>query len=500
MRDPDPPQPEPHGAPAHRAAGAGAVIAVLGFCGALVSVTQTVSLPLLPILPGELNTSVSNVSWVSTASFLTGAVANPVLGRLGDMFGKRRIMVVALALLAVGCVISALASNVLVLVIGRALQGGGIAVIPLGMSVAKETLPPDKTSQGVALVSATMGIGGGLGLPMAGVLVDWFDWQSVFWANAALSALALVLVVVVLPDTGERSPGRFDVAGAMWLSACLVALLLPLSKAPDWGWVRPLPLALYALGFAGLAGWYRYELRPARPLVDVRLMRQRPLMLVNGAGLLVGFAMFSNMYASLALLQTTDATEHGFGLSVVAAGMVMLPGAITMMGTSPVSAWITDHYGARTALWLGAVVMGAGYATRPLMLGSIAAICVSVCVVNAGVGIAYGAMPSAIMAHVPDSETASANAIGTLTRSTGASVSSAAVAAILASLTVGLTGAAVAPSLGAFQLAFVMSAVVSFAAAVVAIQLPRTARPGGAASIVTVPTPEGVSVIRRVRR
>src|SRR5690606_35592559 len=124
-------------------------------------------------------------------------------------------------------------------------------------SVAKETLPPDKTSQGVALVSATMGIGGGLGLPMAGVLVDWFDWQSVFWANAALSALALVLVVVVLPDTGERSPGRFDVAGAMWLSACLVALLLPLSKAPDWGWVRPLPLALYALGFAGLAGWYR---------------------------------------------------------------------------------------------------------------------------------------------------------------------------------------------------------------------------------------------------
>jgi MFS family permease len=480
---------------------AGAVIAVLGYCGALVSISQTVSLPLLPILPAELDTSVSNVSWVATSAFLTGAVANPVMGRLGDMYGKRQMMIVSLGILAVGCLIAAVAPNVLVLVIGRALQGCGIAVIPLGMSVAKDTLPPDKTSQGVALVSATLGIGGGIGLPMAGVLVGWFDWQAVFWVNTVLALIALVLVVVVLPDVTERSRQRFDVVGAVWLSVCLVCLLLPLSKASDWGWGRPLPLALYAAGFLGLAGWYRYELRPERPLVDVRLMRERPLMIVNGAGLLMGFAMFSNMYGSIALLQTPDTVAHGFGTSVVFAGMVMLPGALAMMATSPVSAWITDHHEARTSLWVGAAIMGLGYATRPAMLGSVLALGISVAVVNAGIGIAYGAMPSAIMAHVPDSETASANAIGTLTRASGASLSSAAVAAILSSLTVAVddtAGARVVPSLGAFQLAFVLSGIASFVAAIVAYQLPRADRSVDGEAI-AVPGVGGTSLVSRVR-
>ncbi|MGD9701028.1 MAG: MFS transporter [Acidimicrobiia bacterium] len=462
-----------------RRSSATAIIAVLGYCGGLVSISQTVSLPLLPILPDALNTSVDNVSWVATSSFLTGAIANPVLGRLGDMYGKRRMMLLALVVLAIGCLTSAIASNLLVLVLGRAMQGCGMAVIPLGMSIAKETLPPDKTSHGVALVSATLGIGSGIGLPLAGVLVGWFDWHSVFWVNAALAVIAVILVIVILPAAAEHSPQRFDVVGAVWLSAALVAILLPLSKSASWGWLQPLPLALYLVGFAGLIGWYRYEHRPARPLVDVRLMRERPLMIVNGAGLLLGFAMFSNMFGAIVLLQTTDAVPHGFGASVVLAGMVMLPGALAMMVTSPVSAWITDHIDARTSLWVGAAIMALGYAARPAMLGSMLAIGISVGVVNAGVGIAYGAMPSAIMAYVPDSETASANSIGALTRATGASLSSAAVAAILSGMSVRVGGSMV-PSLGAFQVTFIIAAVASFGAAFAAYQLPRA---GGAKSV-----------------
>ena len=180
-----------------------------------------------------------------------------------------------------------------------------------------------------------------------------------------------------------RSTQRFDTIGAVWLSACLVAVLLPLSKTSSWGIVQPLPLALYTLGFAGFVGWYRFEQGLELPLVNVTLMRQRSMMLVNGAGLLLGFAMFSNMYASLALLQTPTSVAHGFGLSVVVAGLVMAPGAVAMMLTSPLSAWITDHHGARTSLWLGAAVIGFGYATRQMMLGSVAAIALSVVIVNA---------------------------------------------------------------------------------------------------------------------
>lgn len=462
-----------------RAVSPRAIIAVLGYCGALVSITQTVTLPLLPILPEELGTSVSNVSWVATAAFLTGAVANPVFGRLGDMYGERRMMIIALEILVVGCVISAVSTGLLVLVIGRALQGVGIAVIPLGMSVAKATLPPDKTNQGVALVSATLGIGSGLGLPLAGVLVDGFNWQAVFWVNAALSLVALALAFIVLPESKQPTKQRFDVIGAVWLSVCLVAILLPLSKSSTWGFAQPLPLALYALGFLGLAGWYRYELRPNRPLVDVQLMGQRTLLLLNSAGLLMGFAMFSNMYGSVALLQTPDSVDHGFGASVVMAGMVMLPGALAMMATSPVSAWITDHYSGRVSMITGTLIIGIGYATRPWMLDSMLALGVSVAVVNAGVGIAYGAFASVTMAYVPDDETASANSIGTLTRASGASLSSAAVAAILTSLTITTVGGVELPSLGAFELVFMLSAGAAFVAAAVAWRLPRTSPSDG---------------------
>lgn len=475
-----------------------AIIAVLGYCGALVSITQTVSLPLLPVLPDELHTSVSNVSWVATAAFLTGAVANPVLGRLGDMYGKRRMVLVSLLMLLIGCVVSAIAPNVLVLIIGRALQGCGIAVIPLGMSIAKDTLPHDKTNQGVALVSATLGIGGGLGLPMAGWMLSWYGWQSVFWMTSVLTLVGLVLAVIVLPDVDKREQSRFDVVGALWLSVCLIAILLPLSKSASWGWLQPLPLGLYAAGFVGIVGWYRYEHRPSRPLVDVVLMSERPLLLVNGAGLLLGFAMFSNMYASLALLQTPDSVPHGFGTTVVTAGLVMFPGALAMMLTSPLSAWITDRFGARTSLWVGASVIGIGYATRPWMLGSLLAIGISVAFVNAGVGIGYGAMPSATMAHVPDSETGSANAIGTLARAGGASISSAAVAAILTSKTTPVDGRAIA-TLGAFQLIFILSAVAAFGAAIVASQLPRIDEDlSGDDESVAVPGVDGTSIISRV--
>ena len=468
---------DPGPAPGRLARNPRATIAVLGYCGGLVSVSQTVSLPLLPILPAELDTSISNVSWVATASFLTGAVANPVLGRLGDMHGKRRVMLFALAVLAIGCLIAAVAPNILILVIARALQGFGTAVLPLGMSIAKDTLPADQMTQGVALVSATLGIGGGLGLPLSGLLLGWFDWHAVFWVTLALTVLAIVLTIRLVPvaDEVQSTPQKFDVIGAVWLSLCLVAILLPISKAATWGWVEPLPVTMFAIGILGVFGWARYERRPEHPLVDVALMKQRPLVVINVAGVLLGFAMFSNMYATLVLLQTTDLADYGFGASAVVAGLVMLPGALAMMFTSPVSAWIIDNHGARAALIAGSVVMAVSYALRMVMLDTLWQIGLSVALVNAGIGVAYGAFPSAIMANVPASETASANAIGTLARAGGAALSSAVIAAILGSLTVVIAGDSIA-SLDAFKLTFLLSGAASLVAAGVALWLPEPLR------------------------
>lgn len=205
-------------------------------------------------------------------------------------------------------------------------------------------------------------------------------------------------------------------------------------------------------------------------------MRQRPLLIVNGVGLLLGFAMFCNMYAPLVLLQMPDTVEHGFGLSIVQAGLLMAPGSIAMMATSPLSARLTDRTSARTTLAVGAATIGIGYATRPLMLGSLVALAISVAVVNAGVGLAYAAMPTTIMQHVPPSELGSANAIGTLTRAVGASISGAAVGAMLSSITIVVDGVE-RPAIGAFTWVFALAAVCSFIGAAGATRLPHVASP-----------------------
>jgi len=456
---------------------------VLAYCGALVSIGQTITLPLMPILPDELGTSTASVSWVATAVVLSGAIANPVFGRLGDMYGKRRMMIVALWIALAGALICAVAPTLLVLVLGRVLQGVGLAVLALGMGIAKETLPPDRVNAGIAVVSATMGIGGAIGLPLAGVVAAWFDWHAVFWLSAALTAAAIAATTLALPDDRSRSTEPFDVVGAVWLSACLVAILVALSKAASWG-AGPLPLSLYAFGLAGLMAWWRYEQRPARPLVTVALMRRPALMAVNGIGLLLGFAMFSNLYAPLVLLQMPTTVDHGFGLSIVEAGLLMAPGSMAMMATSPVSARISNRWSARTTLAIGAALIGAGFAARPAMLGSLIMLGISVAVVNAGVGIAYAAMPITIMQHVPADELGSANAMGTLTRSVGASVSGAAVGAILTSMSTVVDGREL-PDLRAFTWVSALAAASAFCCAAWALRLPRVVGP---ASPVVDPT------------
>jgi MFS family permease len=449
------------------------LIAALGYCGGLVSVMHTVALPLLPRLPGQLHATVGDVSWVATSTLLAGAVANPVLGRLGDMYGKRRMLLVSLAALAAGSAVCAVSNSLVDLVVGRTLQGLGVGVIPLGISIARDELPAEKVNSGIALVSATLGIGAGLGLPLAGVILQYFDWHAVFWLSTLLSVLGLVVAVVLLPESPIRTPGRFDVVGAVWLSAVLVLFLVPISKAPSWGWIGGLPTTLFSLSLVGGVVWFFYERRCGYPVVDVTVMRRRPVMLANIAGAMLGFAMFVNFFATITILQLPDTVPHGFGTKIVVAGLVLLPGALAMVAMSPVSARITNARGARTSLLIGCLVVGAAYLCRPMLLGSLVAVGLGVALVNCGVGIAYGALPAVVMANVPISETGSANAVNALARAGGASIGSAAVAAAIGSLTVTI-GGQVFPSLAAFQLLFFLSAAGALAAAGLAYLLPRS--------------------------
>lgn len=419
---------------------AGPIVLVLALCGTAVSLMQTLVVPLLPDFPKLLGTSPDNASWLVTVTLLTGAVATPILSKLADMYGKRRMIVVSLLVLLAGSLLGAASDSLPVLIVARALQGFAPALIPIGISTMRDELPPERIGGAVALMSTTLGIGGAVGLPLSGVMYEAFGWQSVFWGSVAMSVVMLVLVVTVVPESTVRSPGRFDWVGAILMSVALTSLLLGISKGGQWGWTSQWTLLSFLVAVIFFTLWAPWELRTGQPLVDLRTSARRPVLLTNIASLLAGFAMFANLLVSVQQLQLPVASGVGFGLGVTEAGLAMLPAGLVMILISPFSASITRRFGARTTLVSGLAVTGLGYVLRVLLDSSIIGLLIGIGVVSMGIAVSFAAMPVLIMQSVPITETAAANGLNTVVRSIGTSTCSATVAAVLTAGTISAGG------------------------------------------------------------
>ena len=463
-----------------------AVITVLCLSGTTVSLQQTMVVPLLPAFQQVLGVSADDASWLVTATLLTSAVATPIVARLADMFGKRLMMLVCIVLMTAGSIVAALGADFATIVAGRSLQGFSSALIPVGISIMRDELPREKVSSAIALMSATLGIGGALGLPLGGILYQQAGWESVFWLSAAVGAAILVAVFAVVSESDVMTRGRFDFLGAVMLSVILTALLLAISKGGSWGWGSERTILLFVVTAVGLALWIPYSLKVSQPLVDLRTSARRPVLLTNIGSIMVGFALFANMLLSTQQLQLPVASGHGFGLDPVAAGLAMIPSGLAMVVFSPVSGALINRYGGKATLITGSAIMAAAYIGRVFFSDSIAAVVIGSTIVSIGSAVAYAAMPSLIMANVPITETASANGLNALLRAIGTSSSSAAVAAILAGVTVSV-GGTVYPSMAAFQDVFWLAALASLASCAVVGFVPR---------VLPEPVPEGAPAER----
>lgn len=470
--------PAPDTAPPHPRLAVG----VLAFCGVVVAIMQTIVVPLLPHVPELTGATPAAASWLVTVTLLTGAVFTPVLGRVGDMYGKRRVLVASLGVLVVGSVLCAVSSQIGVLIAGRALQGAAIAVVPLGISILRDELPPERVLSAVALMSSTMGIGAAVGLPVAAVVIENFEWHTMFWVSAAIGLLDVVLVLRFVPESSLRSRGRFDVLGALGLAGALVCLLLAVTQGGGWGWTSPATLGLLAAAVVIAPAWGAYELRVRTPMVDLLVSARPAVLLTNIAALLIGFAFYANSLVTGQMVQEPKATGYGLGASLVVSGLCLLPGGVAMVLLSPVSARISGRHGPRTSLVLASVIIAVGYVVRYFTSHSLWTIIAGATVVAAGTAIAYSALPALVMQGVPVGETATANGLNTLMRSVGQAFCSATVAAVLANMTF-LAAGRPAPTLGAYQLVFLIAGGAALLALAVALCLPgeraRTGTVGG---------------------
>lgn len=457
-------------------------IAVLAGTGLVVAFMQTVVTPILPHLPEYLSTTPADASWVLTATLASATVFTPISGRLGDMYGKRRVLVGLLALVFAGNVIAGLTSELVPLIVARALQGAGLGAIPLGISIMRDVLHPRSLGGAVALMSATLGVGGAVGLPVAALIAQNFDWHLLFALGGLLVIVAGFFVVRVIPVSTLRSGGRFDAFGAFGLAVGLIGVLLAISKGAEWGWASPVTLALGVGGLVVLVAWGGYELRVSSPLVDLRVAVRRPVLLTNLASIAVGFSFFVVTASLPIVLETPPGVGGGFGLDLVTASLCLMPLGLVMFLVSPLAARLSAARGPRTSLLLGIAVIAVGFALAGVLLDEIWHVILVSTTTGVGVGFAYAAMPNLIMRSVPPSETAAANGLNAVMRTLGSSFSATLVGVILAS-NVLIEGGIATPSRAAFSWVFVMGVVVALVGFVLALFIPRRWRSEDTASI-----------------
>nr|WSZ95777.1 MFS transporter [Streptomyces sp. NBC_00857] len=454
----------------------GGVVPILAFAGITVAVMQTLLVPVIKDLPVLLSTAPANATWVMTATLLAGAVSTPIMGRLGDLFGKRRMLLASLAVMVFGSLICAFTDDLVVMIVGRALQGFAMGAIPLGIGIMRDELPREKLGSAMALMSSSIGVGGGLALPVAALIAQNADWHVLFFAAAGLGTLSILLTVRYVPESSVRAIGTFDWLGAIGLSAGLVSLLLPITKGSDWGWGSSTTLGLFGLGTAILLLWGVMELKSSAPLVDLRTTARREVLLTNLASIMVGVAFYAISLVLPQLLQLPAATGYGLGQSMVVAGLCVAPLGITMMFTAPVYARISAKHGPKVSLILGMLIIAIGYGGGlGLMNAAWQTIIISV-VVGAGIGLAYSSLPALIIGAVDPSETGAANGLNSLMRSIGTSVSSAVIGMVLAHTSVQTGGVAV-PTMHGFRVSFLIATGAVIVGLVLAAFLPsqRTA-------------------------
>ena len=447
----------------------GLTLLVLATSALAYALLQTMVVPALPTIQHKLHTTATSVTWVLTVYLLSASVATPVLGRLGDMFGKERLLVLVLAIFSVGLLVAAVAHSLALLILGRAIQGAAGAVFPLAFGVIRDEFPKERVATGIGLISATFGIGGGAGLVLSGVIVDQLSYRWIFWFGLIVTLLALVATHLFVPESPVKSPARIDWGGTALLSVGLACLLLAVSEGPFWGWGSARVVGLFAGAAVVFPLFAMLEQRVREPLINMDLMRRRGVWTTDLAGLLIGFGMFGSFILIPQFVETAPQAGYGFAASVTQAGVFLLPSAGVMLVAGPLAGWLGNRFGSRVPLSIGSLVATGSFVLLTAAHSQPWEIYVAGLLLGVGVGFAFASMANLIVEAVPQSHTGEATGINTIMRSIGGALGATIAATIIAGHINARTGI---PTESGYTTAFAMSGFGVFAALLAGLLIP----------------------------
>lgn len=444
------------------------ILAVLSLGGISYALLQSLVVPALPQIQQSLHTSESAVGWVLTAFLLSASVATPIIGRLGDMYGKERLLMIVLLMLALGTLISAIASSLWLMIIGRVIQGAGGGIFPLAFSIIRDEFPNERVPGALGLVSSLLGIGGGAGVVFAGVVTENLSYHWLFWFPLAIIVLTAYMTWRYIPESPVKTPAHINYRAAGLMTVGISGVLLAITETSTWGWGSPKTLGLLALGMVVIAAWVRDELRSREPLVDMRMMAIRGVWTTNAVAFLIGVGMYSSFVLLPELVQE-PARNGGFAASVTAAGLFLLPATIAIVVMGQMAGILERRIGSRGSLIGGALFALASYALLVVDRSAEVEIYLAAGLLGIGIGLSFSAMANLIVQNVRREQTGVATGMNAVTRTLGGAFGGQLAATLLASN----LGAGGIPASSGFTSSFVMCLIALAAALGFALAVPR---------------------------
>ena len=447
------------------------ILAVLSLAALAYSVLSSAVIPALPTFQSSLHTSETGVTWLLTGFLLSASVGTAIIGKLGDMHGKKRLLVWTLLILAAGTLLAAVSSSLAVLIVARLIQGVAGGIFPLSFSIARDEFPADRVAGSIGLMSAILGIGSGLGLVVGGLIDEHLSWHWLFWIPLPAMVLAAVCTWRYIPESRVRSPGRVNWVAAALLTTGMSGLLLAIAQTTAWGWTDPRTLALLAAGLAVCAVWIAVEVRSRNPLIDMTMMRVRGVWTANLAAFLLGGGLYAWFLLIPQFAQLPTSTGFGYGASVVAAGLYLLPCAVGMGVLGSLAGRVERRFTSRRALIAGAAISAVACSWLTLTSRHPYDMLVSSALLGVGIGLAFSALGNLIVQAVPPSQTGVASGMNTVLRTLGGALGGGIAATFVAGRVVhGL------PALVGFTATFAMAALFLAGCVVAGLLIPASAR------------------------
>jgi MFS family permease len=452
---------------------------VLVTVAALVAIVSSLGAPLIPSIARSDHVSLSAAEWVLTAALMMGALATPAMGRLADGPLKRRVIEVALTVVLAGCVLSAMSTSFVVLILGRGLQGVGLGLLPVTMAIARSQFSPGEAGRAIATLSVSAAVGAGLGYPITSLIAQFLDFRAAFWFGAITVASALVLVVVVLPTRSDGRSRRFDRLGMATLGAAVIGVSVVLSEGGGWGWTSMLSLTLFVFSLVMVGLWIAHELKVTDPLIDVRQVRNRSVLTADASAFLIAIAMYLFLPIVIEFVQIPVASGYGFGTSILVSGLVFVPLSIGSFVASRCLTAYTKRFGVRSMIPFGSLMFAASTLFFAVEHRALWEVFAASGIAGIGIGFTFAAMPGFIVRAVPPSETGSAMGFYQVLRSIGLSLGSALAAAVLITYT---AHGDTYPSYQGFRVTLIIATALCLLTAVLSYLLPGKST-GGPSSL-----------------